>query len=774
MEWVKVTTESVRSHMAVELIEAYDKWIVAYPEKAGRLDEIVANVRTEFRDAIASVPRNRLNEDPETLPVSAVRHCENICMYEMAMEVGVQITQDGRTLLTNAQIYLRQIPYGRYRFYEDEEDTGIPLPSATVPGERQGRALGPLVALFLGFFLWCLPVRAAWIKPGDETTYIPVNYDITEQSLGGHLAGIDNAIGWLSDTNGLYGRLVGLPQLVYDTLDTIQEHSLYGDYRSEADAWLCLSQTNVMFQGQVMAGQFRTRKDEILGTSGDLIVDGGIEFGGEYRTNWPSGGGGGGGDYLPAFEDGSVFGDLFFSYWVNDQNGTTFPSNLMVSGVFVARNGIYLGGEYRTTWPESGSAPAFVMATLSPVDYVTITGIVQAVYSDAEQNTEENIRFDTNFPASRLEWEDWRGAVRYITTGADGYTGTFDAAPPECVTNGCCFYVDGEEPPIARFIAAMGETFEFSPALKANETYSVSSIRGAVCDSYGLHAGAVTDNDLWMAIQASPTLGNNYPALACSADGRIVFKTASGQTVWRSRDGGDAWEQLAASPTLGNNYPALACSADGRIVFKTAFGQTVWRSTPTFGTLSRTAYTVLVDAVPRVVEKIRDYYAVDRGEQRAFWALRTGGNRYSVYDTGTDPIGWHDIAWESDGTWYIRTTNGPAATTATTAPEAVSAAAEAWSRNLALEWQYQPHYGYSRFDGGTNVEWALTFMPDEYASTNAPAVSGMGVLCSAFGDTPHWDTGAFRIDIVATNPTVSKVIWAGDVPTHATIYYTEE
>lgn len=361
MEWQKVTGETVLNHMAVELANAYDKWIVAYPQKVGRLDEITASVRAEWRHTIASVPKNSLNPDEETLPDAVVRHVENVIQYEMGMEMGVTLTADGRRLIDQAEIYRRQIGYGHYKFY-DESNPQANTPSYVVPGKSSGRALGDLVALLLGFFLWCLPARAAWIQEKNETTYVPVNYDITEQSLGGHLAGIDNAIGWLSDTNGLYGRLVGLPQLVYDTLDTIQEHSLYGDYRPEADAWLCLSQTNVMFHGQVMAGQLRTRKDEILFGSGDLIVEGGIELGGEYRTNWPSGGGGEGGDYLPAFNDGSVFEHLSFSYWVNDLYGTTFPSNLMVNGVFVARNGVYLGGEYRTNWP-SGLSTARVSAT---------------------------------------------------------------------------------------------------------------------------------------------------------------------------------------------------------------------------------------------------------------------------------------------------------------------------------------------------------------------------------------------------------------------------
>ena len=512
---------------------------------------------------------------------------------------------------------------------------------------------------------------------------------------------------------------------------------------------------------------------------------------------------------------------------------------------------------------ESRVSPTVLELDMAPGVFVTVQGLVQSVYSDAEQNQEENIRFDANFPASRLTWEDWRGPITQITTDPDdGYSGTFDAAIPPQVTNGCCFFVEEESPPVAHFISAIGDnnSATFSPALESNATYSVSAIRSAVCDAFGLHSGDTTGEDAWKSIQTSPIFGSvsnpgmacsadgrvvyktttnskvwrsrdggdsweeiagsptlgERPALACSADGRVVYKTAANSKVWRSRDGADSWEEIAGSPngsnpgmacsadgrvvyktttnskvwrsrdgadsweeiagapTLGSTYTALACSADGRVVYKTAANYPVYKSTPRFGTSASTAFTVLIDAVPRAVEQVKDFYAVDLGEKRTFWALRTGENRFSVYDTGTDPIGWYDIAWEADGTWYIRTTNGPAATAASTAPEAVSAAVGAWNRNRALEWQYQPHYGYARFAGGTNVEWALTFVPDANAVTNAPGVSGMGVLFSAFGDTPHWDTDAFRIDIVSTNPTVSKVTWAGDVATHATIRYIPE
>ena len=589
---------------------------------------------------------------------------------------------------------------------------------------------------------------------------------------------------------------------------------------------------------------------------------------------------------------------------------------------------------------------------MAPGDSVTVAGLVQSIYSDAEQSAEENIRFDERFPDSRLTWEDWRGAITQITTDPDdGYSGTFDAAIPPQVTNGCCFFVEEESPPVAHFISAIGEnnSATFSPALQSNATCSVSAIRSAVCDAFGLHSGDTTagygwtnivsspnfgnvdtalacsaegrtvyktavnakiwlsrdGGDSWEEIAASPSWSGGHPALACSADGRTVYKTATGCKVWRSRDGGDSWEELTASqnfgstltalacsadgeivfdtsyghvwrsrdggdsweelvnsPTLGNNLPALACSAegrtvyktavnakiwlsrdggdsweeiaaspswsgghpalacsadgrtvyktatnqkvwlsrdggdsweelaaspssngtgpalacsvDGRIVYKTAASTGVWKSTPLFGTSATTAYSVLIDTVPRAAERVLDFYAADMGGGRVYWSLRTGENRYSIHDTGTYPVGWYDIAWEDAGTWYIRDTNGPVATAATSAPAAVSAALEAWQRNRAVESQFQPYYGYDRFDGGMAVEWALTFIPDANAVTNAPGVSAMGVLYSAFGDTPHWDTDAFRIDIVSTNPTVSKVTWAGDVATHATIRYIPE
>ena len=209
MEWQKVTAETLRAHMAVELATASDKWIVAFPQKVGRLEEITNTVRAEFRDVIASVPKNSLNPDPDTLPESVVRHAENIIQYEMGMEMGVKLTADGRRLLTEAEIYRRQIAYGHYKF-EDENNPTVTTPTYTVPGKPEGRALGNLVALTIGFFLSLLPCRAAWIQESNEITYVPVNYDITEQSLNGHLTGIDKALGWLSDTNSIYSEFKNL------------------------------------------------------------------------------------------------------------------------------------------------------------------------------------------------------------------------------------------------------------------------------------------------------------------------------------------------------------------------------------------------------------------------------------------------------------------------------------------------------------------------------------------------------------------------------------
>jgi hypothetical protein len=65
----------------------------------------------------------------------------------------------------------------------------------------------------------------------------------------------------------------------------------------------------------------------------------------------------------------------------------------------------------------------------------------------------------------------------------------------------------------------------------------------------------------------------------------------------------------------------------------------------------------------------------------------------------------------------------------------------------------------------------VTFIPASNASTNAPGISGLSILSSRFSDYPVWDTDAFDVRIVSTDPFVSEVGWKKDSTVRSVIYY---
>lgn len=189
--------------MPTDVKAVYDQWLIDNPAKSNRLEEITANTIREFRDAIESHPENTYPEDETYLPQSAIRHCENIIIFSLAMEMGIDLDSAGKTAYTRADIFLRQIPYGRWNTIDEEETRGARSPSYTVPERSTGRAL-PVI---LAFILSASTAFAGWIEgsstitdPFVQITYIPTNYAPLSATLFGHLYGIDAKIGTLQAT----------------------------------------------------------------------------------------------------------------------------------------------------------------------------------------------------------------------------------------------------------------------------------------------------------------------------------------------------------------------------------------------------------------------------------------------------------------------------------------------------------------------------------------------------------------------------------------------
>ena len=195
MIWVEIILADVIAHLPTDIKTSYDTWLVSYPDKAGRLATLTDNTIREFRDAIKSNPANVVDPRENFLPQSAVRHVESIIIFNLAMEMGVDLDSAGNSARTSADVFLRQIPYGRWNT-TTEDDASLPSPRFSVP-ERSDfghRALPLMVCLLL----FVMPAFAGWIKPGSTmydtslfVTFAPTAYTNNSTTLYGHLFGIN-------------------------------------------------------------------------------------------------------------------------------------------------------------------------------------------------------------------------------------------------------------------------------------------------------------------------------------------------------------------------------------------------------------------------------------------------------------------------------------------------------------------------------------------------------------------------------------------------------
>ena len=363
MDWEKVDGEYVANEIPSELKTVYEAWIEKNPDKTGRLEEIAVRIRTEVRDAIQSAKKNVLDPREEYLPVSSIRHMLNLVWYTLCMDMGFPLSAAATSSANAANLYLRQVAYGRYTF-KSEDGSGDLVPSGTIPARKE-YGTRTLAAVLLLLFCLAVPSRAEWgrapymvASTNVAVDFTPLNYPITTASLFSHLQGIDTMIGRLTDTNSLYGDLVALPAVVYNLMDVLKTQALYGEYREDAEAWIVTSQTNVLFWGNLAANRLLVREDgatihgdsEILdgnlAVDGDVDVGGGMTLGGVRRDSWPQSPYGPGGEtmYLPAWNDGWSYGDVYGDYCVDPQSGTMFPGNLAVCGTLHARGAVQMLG----------------------------------------------------------------------------------------------------------------------------------------------------------------------------------------------------------------------------------------------------------------------------------------------------------------------------------------------------------------------------------------------------------------------------------------------
>ena len=203
MEWVEISCDGILAALPSDVKVRYDAWLVSSPDKVGRLETIVGNTLREFRDAIKSNPENGVDPRETYLPRSAVRHVESIVVFTLGMEMGLPLDSAGNSARVSADVFLRSIPYGRFKTTDDAAGEASPRFSVSSATGYAGRALPVVLALFL----IVRPSFGGWIRPDSgpsdadvSTTFIPSSYAIATATLYGHLCGINAALAPLAST----------------------------------------------------------------------------------------------------------------------------------------------------------------------------------------------------------------------------------------------------------------------------------------------------------------------------------------------------------------------------------------------------------------------------------------------------------------------------------------------------------------------------------------------------------------------------------------------
>ena len=136
MDWVKLDGAKLLADLPTGMVAPYDAWVLANPAKAGRLAELGAQIVAQFRDAIATNPVNAIDPDPDTLPAGCIRSAEDLIYVSLRREIPLPVVVADGQAATRAEMFLRQIAYGRYLPDQAEQPDPTPRYREPIASER--------------------------------------------------------------------------------------------------------------------------------------------------------------------------------------------------------------------------------------------------------------------------------------------------------------------------------------------------------------------------------------------------------------------------------------------------------------------------------------------------------------------------------------------------------------------------------------------------------------------------------------------------------------
>ena len=126
-----LTEAHLESVMSSDLLADYQAWLVANPEKEGRLAEIIQQTVAEFRSAIQANGLPLSDDAPTALPESCLRHAQSTILFELRKEIGINLTESENIAAVRADIFLRGIWTGTIPVTADPQSHSPSFQGAT-------------------------------------------------------------------------------------------------------------------------------------------------------------------------------------------------------------------------------------------------------------------------------------------------------------------------------------------------------------------------------------------------------------------------------------------------------------------------------------------------------------------------------------------------------------------------------------------------------------------------------------------------------------------
>jgi len=136
--WSPLTEADVAEALPTDMVASYEAWVLANPDKEGRLGELTLEVVATCRAAVQSGSPAALDPDESKVPTSGYRHMVNTAIFHLGVEMNFEFTQNFYSLVTRADIWLRGVQVGSIPIPVDDGAQSSP---SYEPPEPAGRVL---------------------------------------------------------------------------------------------------------------------------------------------------------------------------------------------------------------------------------------------------------------------------------------------------------------------------------------------------------------------------------------------------------------------------------------------------------------------------------------------------------------------------------------------------------------------------------------------------------------------------------------------------------